>query len=143
MWRIIIISNLFNYSLLKSLFIKAANKIIYKALRDFMFPIKYFKNYHLPFLYKFNYVLFIITIVFPFFYKMLKSKKNNKGNIKLATRYNILIVINIIPLKPNIGHLHIYGCRVYPFKYNILYLNKLALRAYIRYFIEYNSTNIF
>ena len=63
----IIISNLFNYSLLKDFFIKAINKIIYKALRDFIFPVKYFKNYCFPFLYKFNYTLFIITIAFPFF----------------------------------------------------------------------------
>jgi len=47
-------------------------------------------------------------------------------------------VINIIPLKPNIGYLHVYGYRAYPFKYNILYLNKLALRAYIGYLVEYN-----
>ena len=57
----IIISNLFNYSLLKDLLIKAANKIIYEALRDSMFPIKYFKNYRLLLLYKFNYAILIIT----------------------------------------------------------------------------------
>ena len=91
--RIIIINNPFNYSLLKGFFIKAANKIIYKALRDSIFPIKYFKNYRLPFLYKFNYALLIIIMAFPFFYKVLKNKKNSKGNIKLVTRYNILIII--------------------------------------------------
>ena len=95
--RIIIISNLFNYSLLKGLFIKAANKIIYKALRDSMLPVKYFKNYYLPLLYKFNYALLIITIAFPLFYKVLGGKKSSRGNIKLATRYNMLIAIFIFP----------------------------------------------
>jgi len=32
-------------------------------------------------------------MAFPFFYKVLKNKKNSKGNIKLVTRYNILIII--------------------------------------------------
>ena len=89
----IIISNLFNYSLLKGLFIKAANKIIYKALRDSMLPIKYFKNYRLPLLCEFNYTLFIITIAFPLFCKVLGGKRNSKDNIKSATRYNILMAI--------------------------------------------------
>ena len=52
-------------------------------------------------------------------------------------------VIGITPLKPNIGHLRVYSCRAYPLKYNILRLNKLALRAYIGYLVGYNLTNIF
>ena len=91
----IIIGNLFNYSLLKGLLIKAANKIIYKALRDSMLPVKYFKNYRLPLLYKFNYALLIITIAFSLFYKVLRGRKSNRGNIKSAIRYNILIAIFI------------------------------------------------
>ena len=91
----IIVSNPFNYSLLKGLLIKAANKIVYKALRDSILPIKYFKNYHFPLLYEFNYALLIITIAFPLFYKVLGGRKSNKGNIKLATRYNMLIAIFI------------------------------------------------
>ena len=89
----IIISNLFDYSLLKDLLIKAANEIIYEALRDSMFPIKYFKNYRLPLLYKFNYTILIITITFPFFYKVLGDRRSSRGNIKSTTRYNILMVI--------------------------------------------------
>ena len=81
--------------MLKGLLIKAANKIIYEALRDSMLPVKYFKNYYLPLLYKFNYVLLIITIAFPLFYKVLGGRRSSRGNIKLATRYNILIVIFI------------------------------------------------
>ena len=81
--------------MLKDLLIKAANKIIYKALRDSIFPIKYFKNYCLPLLCKFNYAILIITITFPFFYKVLGGRRSSRGNIKLATRYNILIVIFI------------------------------------------------
>ena len=96
----IIVNNLFNYSLLKDLFIKAANKIIYKALKDSIFLIKYFKNYYLLLLYKFNYTIFIITMTFPFFYKVLGGRKSNKSNIKLATRYNILMAIFIFLKKP-------------------------------------------
>jgi len=51
--------------------------------------------------------------------------------------------MNIIPLKPNIGYLRVYGCKAYSFKYNILYFNKLALRAYIGYLMGYNLMNIF
>jgi len=54
----------------------------------------------------------------------------------------IQLAINIIPLKPNISYLRVYRYRAYPFKYNILYFNKLALRAYIKYFIGYNLINI-
>jgi len=62
-----------------------------------MLPVKYFKNYYLPLLYKFNYALLIITIAFPLFYKVLGGKKSSRGNIKLATRYNMLIAIFIFP----------------------------------------------
>ena len=93
----IIISNLFNYSLLKSLFIKATNKIVYEALRDSMLPVKYFKNYRLPLLCEFNYALLIITIAFPLFCKVLEGRRSSRGNIKSATRYNILIAIFTFP----------------------------------------------
>jgi len=93
----IIVSNLFDYSLLKGLLIKAANKIVCEALRDSMLPIKYFKNYHLPLLYEFNYALLIITMAFPLFYKVLGGRRSSKGNIKLATRYNMLIAIFTFP----------------------------------------------
>ena len=52
-------------------------------------------------------------------------------------------VMNISPLKPNIGHLRVYGCRAYPLKYNIPRLNKLAPRAHVGYLVGYDSTNIF
>jgi len=91
----IIVSNLFNYSLLKGLFIKAANKVVCKALRDSILPIKYFKNYYLPLPYKFNCAMLIITIAFPFFYKVLGGRRSSRGNIKSASRYNILIAIFI------------------------------------------------
>ena len=86
--------------MLKDLLIKAANKIICEALRDSIFPIKYFRNYRLPLLYKFNYATLIITITFPFFYKVLKGRRSSRGNIKSATRYNMLIVIFIFLKKP-------------------------------------------
>ena len=93
----IIINNLFNYSLLKGLFTKAANKIVYKALRHSILLIKYFKNYYLLLPYKFNYALLIIIVAFPLFYKVLGGRRSSKGNIKLATRYNMLMVIFIFP----------------------------------------------
>ena len=55
----------------------------------------------------------------------------------------IQLVIGILLLKLNIGYLQVYGYRAYPFKYNIPYLNKLALRAYIGYLVGYNLINIF
>jgi len=51
--------------------------------------------------------------------------------------------MGISPLKPNIRHLWVYGCRVYPFKYDILCLNKFAPRAHIKYLVRYDLTNIF
>ena len=64
--------------------------------------------------------------------------------LRWKTPFKIIqLVINILPLKPNIGHLQVYGCRAYPLKYNILCLNKLALRAHVGYLVEYNLTNIF
>ena len=101
--RIIIIGAPFNYSLLKDLLIKATNKIIYETLRDSIFPIKYFKNYCLLFLYKFNYTILIITMAFPFFYKVSGGRRSSKGNIKLATRYNILMAIFIFLKKSLAG----------------------------------------
>ena len=58
-----------------------------------MFPIKYFKNYRLPLLCKFNYAILIVTITFPFFYKVLGGRRSSRGNIKSATRYNMLMAI--------------------------------------------------
>jgi len=55
----------------------------------------------------------------------------------------IQLVMNILPLEPNIGHLRVYGCRAYPLKYNIPRLNKLAPRAHVGYLVGYDSTNIF
>lgn len=99
----IIVGNLFDYSLLKDLLIKAANKIICEALRDSIFPIKYFKNYRLPLLCKFNYAMLIITITFPFFCKVSGGRRSSRGNIKSATRYNMLMVIFTFPKKPLTG----------------------------------------
>jgi len=93
----IIIGNPFNYSLLKGLLIKAANKIVYKALRDSMLSIKYFKNCHLPLLCEFNYALLIVTVAFPLFCKVSGGRRSSRGNIKLATRYNILMAIFTFP----------------------------------------------
>ena len=89
----VIISNLFNYSLLKGLLTKAANKIICEALRDSILPIKYFKNYHLPLSCKFNCAILIITIAFPLFCKVLGGRRSSRGNIKSATGYNMLMAI--------------------------------------------------
>ena len=51
--------------------------------------------------------------------------------------------MNILPLKPNIGHLQVYSCRAYSLKYKILCLNKLILRAYVGYLVGYDLINIF
>ena len=82
----IIINNLLNYSLLEGCFIKAANKVIYKVLRDFIFFIKYFKDSYFPLLIIFNYTIIIIAVAFPFFYKVLGYKRSGRGDIKSATR---------------------------------------------------------
>ena len=44
---------------------------------------------------------------------------------------------------PNLAHLHVYGCRVYIQINMLLKKQKLAERAYIRYFIGYNLSNIY
>ena len=53
------------------------------------------------------------------------------------------LALGLSPLKLNIAHLYIYGYRAYPLKYNLLRTRKLELRAYIRYLVGYQSTNIF
>ena len=93
----IIVGNLFDYSLLKGLLVKAANKIVYEALRDSMLPVEYFKNYRLPLLCEFNYALLIITVAFPLFHKVLGGRRSSRGNIELATRYNMLMAIFTFP----------------------------------------------
>ena len=89
----IILSNLLNYSLLEGILIKAANKIIHEALRDFMLFIKNFKYYYLPLLLKLNFTLLIIAIALLFFYKVLGRRRSSSGNVKLAARYTMLIAI--------------------------------------------------
>ena len=89
----IILSNLLNYSLLEGVLIKAANKIIYKALRDFVLFVKNFKYYYLPLLLKFNFALLIIAIALLFLYKVSGHKRSSSSNIKSAARYTILIAI--------------------------------------------------
>ncbi len=90
--RIIIFSNLLNYSLPEGVLIKAANKIIYKALRDFVLFVKNFKYYRLPLLLKFNFALLIIAIALLFLYKVSGYKRSSSSNVKSAARYTILIV---------------------------------------------------
>ena len=53
------------------------------------------------------------------------------------------LALGLSLLKLNIAYLYIYGCRAYPLKYNLLYSRKLKLRAYIRYLVRYQLTNIF
>ena len=79
--------------MLEGRFIKAANKVIYKALRDLMFFVKYFKDSCFPLLIKFNYAIFIIAVAFPFFCKVLGYRKSGKGDIKSVTRLSMLMVI--------------------------------------------------
>lgn len=93
----IIVGNLFDYSLLKGLLIKAANKIVCEALRDSMLPVEYFKNCRLPLLCEFNYALLIVTVAFPLFCKVLGGRRSSRGNIKSATRYNMLMAIFTFP----------------------------------------------
>ena len=80
----IVLSNLLNYSLLEGVLIKAANKIIYEALRDFILFIKNFKYYYLPLLLKLNFALLIIAIALLFFYKVLGYRRSSSSNVKLA-----------------------------------------------------------
>jgi len=42
-----------------------------------------------------------------------------------------------------LAHLHPFGCKAYALNHDIPKQKKLQLRALIRYFIGYNSTNIF
>ena len=84
--RMIIISNPLNYGLLEGCFIKVANEVICKALRDLMLFIKYFKYCCFPLFIKFNYTMFIVTVAFPFFCKVLGCRRGGKGDIKAATR---------------------------------------------------------
>ena len=50
---------------------------------------------------------------------------------------------DILKHNPNTAYLKIYGCRAYPLIYNIRKLEKLELRAKIKYLFKYNSINIF
>ncbi len=45
--------------------------------------------------------------------------------------------------KSNLSHLYIYSYRVYSLNKHISHTQKLKLRAYIRYFINYNLLNIY
>ncbi len=49
---------------------------------------------------------------------------------------------NQVP-KLSMNHLVPYGCRAYSYIKNRSKLEKLELRAYIRYLVGYDSTNIF
>ena len=83
--RMIIVGNLFNYGLLESCFIKAANEVICKALRDLMFFVKYFKDSCFLLFIKFNCAMFIVVMAF-FFYKVLGCRRSSRGNIELVIR---------------------------------------------------------
>jgi Reverse transcriptase (RNA-dependent DNA polymerase) len=45
--------------------------------------------------------------------------------------------------KPQLAHLHPYGCRAYPLRSNVPRLDKLAPRAMIGYLVGYDSSNIY
>jgi hypothetical protein len=45
--------------------------------------------------------------------------------------------------KPDLSHLHIYGCRSYPHIKNIPRTQKLEPRAHLGYLVGYDSTNIY
>jgi hypothetical protein len=49
----------------------------------------------------------------------------------------------LIKKRPQLAHLHLYGCRAYPLRRDLLRLNKLEPRAMISYLIGYNSSNIY
>jgi len=93
----IVLSNPLNYSLLEGVLIKAANKIIRKALRDFVLFIKNFKYCCLPLFLKFNFALLIIAIALLFLYKVLGRRRDSSGNVKLAAWYTMLITILTFP----------------------------------------------
>ncbi|PSS23424.1 hypothetical protein M430DRAFT_98219, partial [Amorphotheca resinae ATCC 22711] len=45
--------------------------------------------------------------------------------------------------KPNLSYLYAFSYKAYALIKNIVRLNKLELRAFIRYLVGYNSTNIY
>jgi hypothetical protein len=45
--------------------------------------------------------------------------------------------------RPQLSHLHPYGCRAYPLNKHIPRSEKLAPRAFIGYLISYDSSNIY
>jgi hypothetical protein len=49
----------------------------------------------------------------------------------------------LIKQKPNLAYLHAYGCKAYPLNKHIPRTEKLEPRAYIRYLMGYDSTNIY
>lgn len=49
----------------------------------------------------------------------------------------------ITGLKPNLSHLHVFGCRAYPLDKHIPRKQKLQPRAHIGYLTGYDSTNIY
>jgi hypothetical protein len=79
--------------LLEGILIKAANKVIYKALRDPILFIKNFKYYYFLLLLKLNLALLIVAMAFLILYKVLGGRRSSRGNIKPATWYTLLMVI--------------------------------------------------
>jgi hypothetical protein len=45
--------------------------------------------------------------------------------------------------KPDLSHLHVYGCRAYPLDKGLPKSRKLLPRAHIGYFVGYDSTNVY
>jgi hypothetical protein len=45
--------------------------------------------------------------------------------------------------KPDLSHLHVFGCRAYPYIKNIPRKDKLEPRAHLGYLVGYDSTNIY
>ena len=79
--------------MLEGILIKAANKIIREALRDFVLFIKNFKYYYLPLLLKLNFALLIIAIALLFFCKVSGRRRSSSGNVKSAAWYTMLMAI--------------------------------------------------
>jgi len=79
--------------LLEGVLIKATNKIIRKALRDFVLFIKNFKYCCLPLLLEFNFALLIVAMALLFLCKVLGRRRGSSGNVESAARYTMLMTI--------------------------------------------------
>lgn len=66
------------------------------------------------------------------------NNRTPKRVLQWKTPYEALTAV-----KPQLSHLHPFGCRAYPLNKHIPRLQKLAPRAFIGYLVGYDSSNIY